>query len=246
MDLSSFFHLEILPGLNVNTLDTAPGFLAITNYCQAGGHAEMPNQRLLSKYGSSIQHKHPSRAQGTRWSSSVPRICCKCTNRVCCTWAQISLQETLDRNRTTWACCCPLPPGYSCPPTPTLAVSVLAEPGGLGCSAIAFPKAQHPEQAPALSSHARLPLQTESSSWYCICWHFIKGLAMFVVLELLELENSIRIVNFHLRRNIFRFELCSWKSVNYLMIWLETIACPNTKNKRACKCDLRDLESIGI
>lgn len=28
MGLSSFFHLEILPGLNVNTLDTVPGFLS--------------------------------------------------------------------------------------------------------------------------------------------------------------------------------------------------------------------------
>lgn len=28
MDFSSFFHLEILPGLNLKVLDVVPGFLA--------------------------------------------------------------------------------------------------------------------------------------------------------------------------------------------------------------------------
>lgn len=84
--------------------------------------------------------------------------------------------------------------------------------------------------SPALNSHTTLRLQTKRSSCYCKCYHFIKCLAMFVVLvlELLEPENCVRIVTFHFQKNFFRLELCSSKNVNYLTIWLETIACPNT------------------
>lgn len=132
---------------------------------------------------------------GHRLGSGVPKLCCKCTQHLLCTWAQISLQEVLDRNRSTWACCCPPPPsagpapGYSCLPIPALAVS-----GVLLCHHLHQSSAPTagtcPEQPP------RLHLQTKRSSCYCKCSHFIKCLLMFVVLvlELLEPENCMRIV----------------------------------------------------
>lgn len=137
----------------------------------------MPNKCLPSKHRSTVAHEHPSTVRDTCCRSRVPEICCKCIGHLCYTWAYISVQEILDRNRATWAGSCPPhAPDHSCLPTRTLKLSGLAEHHGLLCpSAKLRTQSTHDNQA-------RLRFQRKRLSWYCKSYHFIKGLAMFVVL----------------------------------------------------------------
>lgn len=189
----------------------------------------MPNKWLPSKHRLTVQREHPSAVPDTCCRSRARQSCCKGTDHLCYTWAEVSVQEILVRNRNTWARGCPPPSSArmlwitaAFPPAPWLH-QVLWNPSGLPCHCLQQSHSTYTalnDQVTFSNKEIKLILQTlpfyQGSCNVCCS-----------VVELLESRDCVRIVAFHLRKRFFTLELCSWENVNYQMIWLTTIACPN-------------------
>lgn len=167
--LSSFFSPEILPELNAYTLDIVLGFLADITISRLMG--EQKSKPVVPEWAwTTCPARAPKEGTGHVLQVWHTWICCTCTEHLHCTWAHLSLQEILHRNRRTWACCWPSPlpagllssqvPSHPCPGCTSLCWACRA---GLLCHSL------HQSSAPALNCHARQHLQTKRLSWYCKC-----------------------------------------------------------------------------